>query len=534
MDQDVFTQSNVPQWVANAILLLTLAAAYYAARGAWRQVRRDEERRESKQAAAVSAWVDSNRTKPTVALTNRSTAIVSNAHISVMSEDGREVYVAEGIGVLPPDTGPVRYPLKSNREGASPPNPKGLDLTFIDAAGVSWLRDSSGTLKQIQDRDRHVRILGDHRMGEFISGNEANWWEGTALRVDFRSVDYDDLFGVHLKESARGSGPDLLIGAHDWLGRLAADGAIDPVWLPRHLARRLERWTVRSVRTRGRSYAIPISIDTSAMIINKRLLPNVPETFEGLLSSLRDLEGSGSGRVTRTIALRVLPGGDPFQIWPIFSAAGGQLLDDTGRHVQLDSSESIRAWGRLGELAKDGFINRRMTRTEALRWFNEGESAVLISTADVLPQLEHPEDLLVTAVPPYMSTATPVRPFSLTLGVSWSKMGDNRIKRSDMRHIRRFVTSPQTGWVAAYQDLSGGPPWRLSESAPGALDSFAAIAKSGEPMPNWPQMKAVWDVLREAELRALDSGDPTEIALSAAEAVRRCMPRPKFRHAPRR
>jgi hypothetical protein len=150
--------SAIGIWAGDAIAFLALGAAGAAAWAAYQQLKtlRIENRR--RQAAGVTAWIDGTR-EPLVL--NSSTSPVYNA--VVLTETAGRVY---RFPVLPPMTQPIRadrgdvvvscpldpgaeQPVATHQPEASQARSKPRPIAYMDAAGVHWQRDESGTLTEV-------------------------------------------------------------------------------------------------------------------------------------------------------------------------------------------------------------------------------------------------------------------------------------------------------------------------------------------------------------------------------------------------
>jgi arabinogalactan oligomer/maltooligosaccharide transport system substrate-binding protein len=75
-----------------------------------------------------------------------------------------------------------------------------------------------------------LTIWADDKYSRAIKDSAAKWGEQNDLRVNVQTVS-KDLQTVFVTASQAGKGPDLVMGAHDWIGNLVQNGAIDPLQL---------------------------------------------------------------------------------------------------------------------------------------------------------------------------------------------------------------------------------------------------------------------------------------------------------------
>ncbi|HEC63320.1 MAG TPA: extracellular solute-binding protein, partial [Candidatus Acetothermia bacterium] len=60
--------------------------------------------------------------------------------------------------------------------------------------------------------------------------------EATGIPVEVVEVGFGDIRGQFTTAAPAGEGPDIIIGAHDWVGELAANGLLAEIVLPTELA----------------------------------------------------------------------------------------------------------------------------------------------------------------------------------------------------------------------------------------------------------------------------------------------------------
>ena len=121
-----------------------------------------------------------------------------------------------------------------------------------------------------------------------------------------------------------GKGPDIVVGAHDWIGNLVQNGTIDPVQLTDAQKAAFAPVAVKAVTFNGQVYGVPYAIENLALIRNTDLAPTAPATIEGLVAAGKTLKEAG--KVSNIMALQVGQTGDAYHVYPLFSSAGGYLF----------------------------------------------------------------------------------------------------------------------------------------------------------------------------------------------------------------
>ena len=144
---------------------------------------------------------------------------------------------------------------------------------------------------------------------------------GVTVQVQAISKDLQTNF---VTASQSGKGPDIVVGAHDWIGNLVQNGAIDPVQLTDSQKSAFADVAVQAVSFNGQTYGVPYAIENVALIRNTDLAPDAPTSMEDLVSQGEALKKAK--KVTNIMALQSGQTGDAYHIYPLFSSGGGYLF----------------------------------------------------------------------------------------------------------------------------------------------------------------------------------------------------------------
>ena len=183
--------------------------------------------------------------------------------------------------------------------------------------------------------------------------------------------------------SQQGTGPDIVVWAHDAVADFVQNSAIDPVTMPD--TSMFDPLAVKGMTYQGQLYGVPYSIENIALIRNTDLAPECPATMEDLVSTGQQLVKDK--KATNIMALQVGQKGDAYHIYPLFTSGGGSFFgttatgDPDGSNVTVDSAGVHR--GRP-EALRPGREGRR--RAQALRRRQERHPAVH-RRQDRLPRL---------------------------------------------------------------------------------------------------------------------------------------------------
>ena len=171
---------------------------------------------------------------------------------------------------------------------------------------------------------------------------------GVTVQVQAISKDLQTTF---VTAAQSGKGPDIVVGAHDWIGNLVQNGTIDPVQLPDSLKSGFADVALKAVTFNGQLYGVPYAIENLALIRNTTLAPTAPATIEDLVTAGKALKSAG--KVTNIMALQVGQTGDAYHLNPLFTSAGGYLFgqqangDYDPADLGVDKPASVAAPGMV-------------------------------------------------------------------------------------------------------------------------------------------------------------------------------------------
>src|SRR5690606_25863272 len=94
-----------------------------------------------------------------------------------------------------------------------------------------------------------------------------------------------------------GAGPDIAVGAHDWLGELVQNNVVAPVQLSSDLAGQFTPESVEAFTYEGQTYGVPYSVESLALIRNTELAPEAPATMEELVATGQQLVEDGETEI---------------------------------------------------------------------------------------------------------------------------------------------------------------------------------------------------------------------------------------------
>lgn len=314
-----------------------------------------------------------------------------------------------------------------------------------------------------------------------------------------------------------GEGPDIIVGAHDWLGELIVNGLIEPIDLG-DLAGDFEQVTLDAFTWGDQLYGVPIAFESIGLIYNKALVPTPPATWDELLdmaAALTDREQGYYG------FLMQMP--DPYHTFPLFSATGGYVFgtnpDGTLNplDVGLNNEGSVRGLEVFDHLIESGLLPVGTDYNTMTSLFNQGRVGMIISGPWALGDAAAAGiDFGFTRIPT-IDGGQPA-PFVGVQGFMVSAFSENKILAEVF--LKEFVVNTDT-YLAMFARDPRPPAYKpaldqLEDNL--IVQGVRESGGAGVPMPSIPEMGSVWTAWSDAiELVMNQELDPQE-ALDLAVA----------------
>jgi maltose-binding protein MalE len=361
-------------------------------------------------------------------------------------------------------------------------------------------------------------VWADDKFAPIIEQIAAPFTEQTSIPVEVTLIDFQDMREQITTQAPAGEGPDLFIGAHDWLGEMVSNGIAAPLDLGAK-AENVAEVARNAFSTGGNLYALPYAVEAIALFYNADLVPTPPATVADLTASCDELgdaisncwgiQGGGAA-------------GDAFHNFPFVATKGGYIFGfdpSTGfdvTDVGLDSEGAIAGVAAMEQLVTDGYI-APIDEDDAKQLFIDGQQAYFMSGPWwVNTWNEEGLNWGVTTLPTLDGDA--MAPFVGVRGFYVSEFGENKAIAEEF--LLSFVATDET-MLALFEADPRGPAWLPIIDQATGFEAFAASAANGLFMPNVPEMGSVWDPLGNQILAVRNLELTAEEAMAnAAEQVR--------------
>ncbi len=311
-----------------------------------------------------------------------------------------------------------------------------------------------------------------------------------------------------------GEGPDILIGAHDWIGELVNSGLLAEVSLG-DKADSFVPEGVAACNYDSKLYCLPYAVENVGFFINPDLVPVAPATWDDVKTLSQEIKDAG------TKYGYLIQENDPYHFYPIQTAFGGYVFgkDANGNwdptDVGIGSDGTVAAFEWLDSMYADGLLDRGAAINYDLMSaaFQNGDAAMIIGGPWML-------DGFRSAGVPYQVVPLPegpagqAKPFLGVQGFMISAFSKQPLLAQTF--LQEYVATDEV--MSAFVEANPRPSAWVAANAnlDDDLKAFGAAGLGSDAMPNIPQMSAVWSSWGTA-MQLVSQGKQTP-AEAAAEA----------------
>ena len=362
-------------------------------------------------------------------------------------------------------------------------------------------------------------VWADELRAPIISdlGNQFAAEFGVTLTV--QEMGFGDIRDQLAVAGPAGEGPDIIIGAHDWLGQLVSNGLVAPIDLGAKLGDFLEAATTAFTYD-GQLYGVPYATENIAFFCNPDLAPTAPTTWDEVTALAEQLEASSGGATTAW----TIQTNDPYHYFPVMNSFGGYVFGVTDQgydptDVGLDSEGSLAAGAWLQSMAEAGHLKPDIDYDTMHAMFTGGQVAC-IGTGPWALSLIRDSGVNYTINPFPSGGAAAGKPFLGVQGFMVSAFSENQLLAQTV--LTEVFSTPE--FMQAMYDADPRPSALLAvrdATTDPDLAAFAAAGVEGLPMPAIPEMSSVWEAWTNAiTLTITQQQDAASAFSTAAEQVR--------------
>jgi maltose-binding protein MalE len=343
----------------------------------------------------------------------------------------------------------------------------------------------------------------------------------TGIALEVVEFPFGEIRDQFTTAAPAGEGPDMIIGAHDWLGELVVNGLLVEVDLG-DKADLFVPAAVNAFNYEGGVYGMPYALENVAFYYNTALVPEAPATWDEVRTISEELQASGDAEYGW-----VIQENDPYHFFPVQTAFGGYVFAfdaETGydpSDVGIDSEGTIDAFSFLESYAADGLMPTGLDADGMRVLFEEGQAAMVISGPWDLERFQTAlgDDLGIAAVPGTEAAETG-RPFLGVQGFMISAFSEQQELAN--LFLTEYVATDDTMQQLFEAGTRPSAYLPVAENVEDpALAAFGLAGADGLAMPAIPEMGAVWANWGGAMEQIVQGrAEATEALTGAAESIR--------------
>jgi len=303
-----------------------------------------------------------------------------------------------------------------------------------------------------------------------------------------------------LKTVDDATAPDLIVGAHDWIGPLKAQGMLLPVTLSN--ASQFAPRDKAAFNLKGATYGVPMTVENVALFTNMNLVRRVPKTFsEFEADSIAFLKKHKKAK----FALAVAPG-DAYHMYPFFSGLGGYIFGGTSGNwnvhdLGIANSTFLKNAPLIDKWYAEKLINANVTGDTALAAFTSNQAPFMITGPWNLDKIRlKTPNYEISAVPTIIKGIKPV-PFYGVQGVmmtKWAGPDEHNSKLKVNAVLADLTTKPAQLLIANYTSRTPANLQARAQFTDVDSAAFLAAGQGAITMPQILEMGGVWDPVAKA------------------------------------
>lgn len=346
---------------------------------------------------------------------------------------------------------------------------------------------------------------------------------GVTVEVQAVSKDLQTNF---VTASQQGSGPDVVVGAHDWIGNLVQNGAIDPVQLAADQKSGFSENAIKAVTFNGQLYGVPYAQENIALIRNTELAPEAPKTIEDLVAAGKKLKAEK--KASEILCLQAGQNGDAYHIYPLYTSGGGYLFgtsangDYDPKDLGVGKPESIEAFKKIAALGEkgEGALKRSITGENSIATFTGKKCAFLVSGPWAITDAKKAGISYDISPVPGFAGGKEAQPFIGVQAFYVAAKGQNKALAQEF--VANYTTTPELA-VALYNAEPRPPALTAAlDQVKGSdpdLAKFLEAGQNGQVLPAIPAMAAIWDPFGKAEAAVIGGADPAKTITAAGKTI---------------
>lgn len=350
-------------------------------------------------------------------------------------------------------------------------------------------------------------IWTDAEREQAITDAAAAFEEETGATVTLVQKNFEDLRADFIAQVPTGEGPDITVGAHDWLGALVTAGVVDTIDLG-DAAGDFEQVALDAMTYDGQLYALPYSIETIALIQNTALVgEEAPSSWDDMIQ-----RGLAAGTERPFVINTNGETGDGYTMYGFQTSFGAPVFvqDASGSYTSEvgmggAAGEAFAQWLAENGSAGTGYLSTTIDYDINNELFNSGQAPYTIQGPWAISSYP---DVEVAVNPIPSAGGEEAAPFVGVQGFYLSSQSENALLAQEFLVNYLAKEDAQRALYEADPRIPAFTSLAEEVASDPIIAGFLASSKSGVPMPSIPEMGSVWDFWNAAESQIINGADP--------------------------
>ena len=373
-----------------------------------------------------------------------------------------------------------------------------------------------------------LQIWADEVRSKALKPLTDQFGQENGVTVTLQSIPADKLQAQFVTASQAGKSPDLVLGAHDWIGNLVQNGTIDPVQLTGEQSGGFNPVAVKGVTFNGQVYGVPYAVENLAVFRNTDLAPEAPATIDAMLAAGKALVAAR--RTQEAVAWPSGTSGNPYHAYPFYTAGGGYLFgtaangDYDPKDLGLSTPDGRRAMANFQKYGEkgQGLFKRSITVDNDTALFTGKKVAFMVDGPWRIGDLDKSGVKYDVSPVPGFTAGKPGKPFVGIQAMYVASKGKNKALAQEFAanfftqkdvQVALYKADPRPpALTAALDEVKGSSP---------NLQKFLDAGQQGDILPAIPAMASVWDPWGKAQAAIIGGADPATTTAAAATAIAR-------------
>ncbi|MGN6634652.1 MAG: sugar ABC transporter substrate-binding protein [Oryzihumus sp.] len=299
-----------------------------------------------------------------------------------------------------------------------------------------------------------------------------------------------------------GKGPDVIVGAHDWLGELVQNATVAPVNLSADVSSKFAPSAIAATKFNGQTYGVPYAVENIGLVRNTALAPEAPKTMEDLVAKGQALVKAG--KATNLLIQEVGKVGNAYYTYPYLKAFDGGIFatkangDYDASKVIVNSAGSLKGAAELQKLGALKALSTNVSGDNADALFDAGKAPFYITGPWAIDKakkagIKYAISPLPTIGGGQMQPFLGVQMFYVSAKAKNAALAEefvtNYVPRKDVQEALFAAGNRHPALTEAYNEVSASNP---------DVKAWFEAGKGGQAMPNIPAMNSVWGPLGQA------------------------------------